>query len=130
MSSALHGDPTILIVEDDVDVREAYHDVLDQAGYHVVTAANGKLALDWLRHTDEAPAMIVLDLMMPVMDGWQFRQEMGKDESLRQIPVVVVTAHRDDPGIDCEARLLKPVPLADLLSAVVRLCGQPRADGA
>ncbi|HTJ46750.1 MAG TPA: response regulator [Kofleriaceae bacterium] len=120
-------DPTILIVEDDVDVREAYHDVLDQAGYHVITAANGKLALDWLRHTDEHPSMIVLDLMMPVMDGWQFRQEMRKDEALREIPVVVVTAHREDPGIDCVARLVKPVPLAELLSAVARVCGSPRA---
>ena len=120
-------DPTILIVEDDVDVREAYHDVLDQAGYHVITAANGKLALDWLRHTDEFPNMIVLDLMMPVMDGWQFRQEMRKDEALREIPVVVVTAHREDPGIDCVARLVKPVPLAELLNAVERVCGSPRA---
>jgi CheY-like chemotaxis protein len=122
----LTSDRTILIVEDDVDVREAYQDVLDQAGYNVVTAANGKLALDWLRHTDDHPDMIVLDLMMPVMDGWQFRQEMRKDETLKRIPVVVVTAHREDPGIDCAARLLKPVPLAELLSAVARVvAGQP-----
>jgi len=123
--SAPRHEPTILIVEDDVDVREAYQDVLDQAGYHVVTAANGRIALDWLHHVDDAPAMIVLDLMMPVMDGWQFRLELGKDEGLAGIPVVVVTAHRDDPGIECVARLLKPVALADLLSAVAQVVGAP-----
>jgi CheY-like chemotaxis protein len=122
------SDATILIVEDDVDVREAYHDVLEQAGYDVVTAANGKLALDWLHHSERRPTMIVLDLMMPVMDGWQFRQEMRKDETLRGIPVVVVTAHREDPGIDCYARLLKPVQLGDLLGMVARVCREARAD--
>ena len=115
------SEQTILIVEDDVDVREAYHDVLEQAGYQVVTAANGRLALDWLRHGGR-PTMIVLDLMMPVMDGWQFRQEMRKLEELHGIPVVVVTAHREDPGIDCVGRLLKPVPLGDLLGTVARVC--------
>jgi CheY-like chemotaxis protein len=116
-------DTTILIVEDDIDVREAYQDALDQAGYSVVTAANGQLALDWLRGATATPAMIVLDLMMPIMDGRQFHQELGKDDALRRIPVVLVSALREDPGLDYTARLYKPVPLCDLLSVVARFAG-------
>jgi CheY-like chemotaxis protein len=111
----------ILVVEDDPDVREAYEEVLEQAGYDVETAANGKLALDRLRGDARAPDLVLLDLMMPVMDGFQLRKVMVADDALRDIPVIVVTACRDDPQLPCVRRLLKPVPFEDLLDAVARV---------
>ena len=110
----------ILVVEDDSDVREAYQDVLVEAGYDVETAANGALALDRLRK-GAAPSLVLLDLMMPVMDGWQLRALMEQDASLRDIPVIVVTASRDDRALPCVVQLLKPVPFEDLLDAVARV---------
>jgi CheY-like chemotaxis protein len=110
----------ILVVEDDTDVREAYQDVLAEAGYDVETAANGAAALDRLRGGD-APDLVLLDLMMPVMDGWQLRAMMEQDARLRDIPVIVVTATREERELPCVARLLKPVPFEDLLDAVARV---------
>jgi CheY-like chemotaxis protein len=118
--------PTILIVEDDVDVREVYREVLEDAGYHAVAAANGKAALEWLFAASVRPSAIVLDVMMPVMNGHEFRAEMAKHETLRNIPVIVVTAHREETSIECVARLYKPVSLDDLLSTVGRVAGSTR----
>jgi CheY-like chemotaxis protein len=113
---------TILIVEDDVDVREVYREVLEDAGYRAIAAANGKAALDWLRDADTLPTAIVLDVMMPVMNGHEFRAELAKHDAMRNIPVIVVTAHREETDIECVARLLKPVSLDDLLGTVARVC--------
>jgi CheY-like chemotaxis protein len=121
---------TILIIEDDIDVREVYREVLEDAGYRAVVAANGKTALDWLRAAPGLPAAIVLDVMMPVMNGHEFRAEIAKDEALRGIPVIVVTAHREETGIECVAQLYKPVSLDDLLSTVARACASVRTGGA
>ena len=110
----------ILVVEDDPDVRDAYEDVLADAGYDVECAANGALALDRLRK-GAAPSLVLLDLMMPVMDGWQLREHMQADPALRDIPVVVITASREDRALPCVERLLKPVPFEDLLGAVARV---------
>ena len=109
---------TVLIVEDDVDVREVYREVLEDAGYDAVAAPNGKAALDWLRAAPALPSVIVLDVMMPVMNGHEFRAEISRDEAMRDVPVIVVTAHREEHAIDCVARLHKPVSLDDLLSTV------------
>src|SRR5215203_3497351 len=82
---------TILVVEDNDDVREMMSITLQLEGHKVVTAANGRQALEVLqRGTD--PCMILLDLMMPVMNGWQFQEEVAKDPKLRDIPVVIVSA--------------------------------------
>ena len=110
----------ILVVEDDPDVRDAYVDVLADAGYRVETAGNGALALDRLRRGG-APALVLLDLMMPVMDGWQLRGHMQADPALRDIPVIVITASREVRELPCAERLLKPVPFEDLLGAVARV---------
>ena len=64
--------------------------------------------------------MILLDLMMPVMDGWQLQGELAGDAALAAIPVVVITAHREAPGFPCAERLLKPIPLREPLAAVAR----------
>src|SRR5436190_19900143 len=95
----------IMIVEDDPDTREMLERFLQLEGFDVRTAANGQIALQSLQ-ADSSPRVILLDLMMPVMNGWQFRQAQTKDPRLSQIPVVVVTAagaREDIPSIDADA---------------------------
>ena len=84
-------EPRILVVEDDEDAREAMVALLQMKGYRAVPAGNGQEALDYLRRAP-VPDLIILDLWMPVMDGWQFRSEQAKDPRLKNVPVIVVTA--------------------------------------
>src|SRR2546428_14049116 len=88
---------SILIVEDDADVRGALTAVLEGEGYHVVEAAHGKEALQRLRADAAGFCMILLDLWMPVMNGWEFRAEQLKDPTLAEVPVIVVTADHAAP---------------------------------
>src|SRR5262245_11415139 len=82
---------SVLVVEDDNDIRDALTLILRDQGYQVDSASNGQEALDQLRRGSPAN-LIVLDLMMPVMDGWQFRHEQQRDPTLAGIPVVIVSA--------------------------------------
>lgn len=82
---------SILIIDDDEDIREALRDILERAGYQIATAAHGADAMSQLR-AGERPGVIVLDLMMPVMDGYEFVAEKRKDPELAGIPIVVITA--------------------------------------
>lgn len=115
---------TILVAEDDDEIREAVADALTCAGYDVVLVGNGETALTVLRGMPRLPDLILLDLMMPRMDGWEFRQAQRRDPELASIPVVVVTAHaaqRKDEWMPCCAELLhKPVGLDALLDVVRR----------
>jgi len=114
---------TVFIVEDDVDTREMLGRFLELEGYRVESAANGKLALE--RLDAGAPAcVILLDLMMPVMDGWQFRREQVQHAALADIPVIVVSAAGRDriQQIDANAYLSKPVDLDELLQRVTEYC--------
>jgi CheY-like chemotaxis protein len=111
----------ILIVEDDFDIREALTQILEEEGYVVRGAANGREALD-LVDDGVAPKLILLDLMMPVMNGWQFRAEQLKDPRIASVPVLVISA---DPQVQPKAASLgvagllkKPIALDDLLEAV------------
>jgi CheY-like chemotaxis protein len=112
----------IMVIEDDADVRNALTLILNTEGYHVVGVANGKEAIEKLR-TDPPPALILLDLMMPVMDGWEFRDWQRHHPTLRAIPVVVVSA---DESIRSRTHLAgiagflqKPIEY-DLLLNIVR----------
>lgn len=128
-------DHVVMIVEDDPDVRESIADVLEDCSYRSLAAANGREALDRLRASSHKPCVILLDIMMPVMDGWQFRQIQRDDPELGHIPVVVLTAHADirrvAEHLAAAASLAKPVQLDVLLDTVSRFCGQdpshPRA---
>ncbi|MCK6549841.1 response regulator [Myxococcota bacterium] len=109
----------ILLVEDDADIREAAACVLRDRGFDVITAADGKSALASLRDSvrrSEAPALVVLDLMMPVMDGWQFRIEQRRDPSLSGVPVLAMSADASAKAaaIDADGFLAKPFHAADL----------------
>jgi len=114
-------DPRILVVEDDEDAREAMIALLQLKGYHAVPAGNGKEALDYL-HRAPVPDLIILDLWMPVMDGWQFRRAQVKDPRLAQIPVIVVTALSDRTDVDANEIIIKPVDVDHLLSTVSHYC--------
>jgi CheY-like chemotaxis protein len=113
---------TILVVDDDRDIRETLSEILRDEGYRVATAANGSEALKLLRSLAAAPALVLLDLMMPVMDGYRFLEERGKDPALASIPVAVISA---GGGFDRE-RLYripvvpKPFSLPQLLTVVER----------
>ncbi len=115
--------PTVFIVEDDVDTREMLGRFLELEGYHVESAANGKLALERLDAGMPA-CVILLDLMMPVMDGWQFRREQARHAALADIPVIIVSAAGRDriQQIDADAYLLKPIDLDELLAQVTQYC--------
>ena len=115
----------VLLVDDDSDVRETMSFVLESAGYCVCTAANGLEALEHLR-AEEVPCLILLDLMMPVMNGWQFRAEQRRDPKVATIPLIVVTgagqAAQKAESLGAAGVLEKPVELAALLSTVQRYC--------
>ena len=112
---------TILVVEDDVDIRSALLGILEDEGYAVVGAANGAEALEHLRSVG-LPSLILLDLMMPVMNGWQFRAEQKQDQNLNRIPVVVISAdgnvRQKAASIDAQGFLKKPIDLDNLLELV------------
>jgi CheY-like chemotaxis protein len=111
---------TILVVEDDCDLRELLAEILARAGYSVVQAANGKEALECLCGV-ERPRLILLDLSMPVMNGWQFHEALKANERLADIPVLVVSARRDGEKalpVASERFLRKPFELASLLDMV------------
>jgi CheY-like chemotaxis protein len=114
---------TVLIVEDDSDTREMLGRFLELEGYTVETAENGKRALERLG-SGVGACVILLDLMMPVMDGWQFRQEQIRDASLADIPVIVVSAAGRErlEKIHANAYLSKPVDLDELLGCVTQFC--------
>src|SRR5271170_7929711 len=125
-NALMHGDderenPQILVVEDDEDAREAMVALLQMKGYRAVPAGNGREALDYL---DQAPVpdLIILDLWMPVMDGWQFRSEQVKDPRLKNVPVIVVTALSDRADVDANEVIIKPVDVNRLLTTVSQYC--------
>ena len=113
--------PSILVVEDDEDAREAMVALLQMKGYRAVSAGNGREALDYLEEAP-APDLIILDLWMPVMDGWQFRSEQIKNPRLAHIPVIVVTALSDRADVDANEVIIKPVDVDRLLSTVDHYC--------
>jgi CheY-like chemotaxis protein len=118
---------TVLVVEDDSDIRDELADVIEDSNYRTIRAANGAVALQKLRGGPR-PCVILLDLMMPVMDGHEFLAEQQSDAALKEIPVVVLSAHLDGAHggaqMSAAAFLKKPIDLAELLSTIERFCGK------
>ena len=114
---------TVFIIEDDVDTREMLAKFLELEGYSVELACNGRQALDRLAGGAEA-SVILLDLMMPVMDGWEFRRRQAEDARLQKIPTIVVSAAGRDrmAQITADAYLSKPVDMDELLTRVSQFC--------
>ncbi len=106
----------VLIVDDESDIRDAIAELLSEEGYEVQGARDGAEALTKARACH--PSLVLLDLMMPGMNGWEFRAKQRGDPELAAIPVVVLSALGRVPGVDAAAYLQKPFELDDLLSAV------------
>src|SRR2546425_5042545 len=121
---------TVLVVEDDFDLRDALVPILEYEGHRVVSAANGQEALDRL-HAMPPPSLILLDLMMPVMNGEEFRAVQLRDPTLASIPVVVVSAHPSAEEraarIGAAGCVKKPFEIEDLLEQVRRSSRRPVA---
>ena len=123
-AAAAGGEPLALIVDDDVDLRRALARMLRQYRFTTATARNGREALDYLRlRRGQRPAVIVLDLAMPVLDGWAFLDERSRSADLRSIPVIVISGQREAAKrvAAMNATLLeKPVSPDDLVAAMQR----------
>ena len=111
---------TVLIIEDDPDVREVMIAVIEKEGHTAIPAANGTEALRLLRDGLH-PCLILLDLMMPVKNGWEFRAEQNADSRLASIPTVVVSAAGRDAvrDLDPDGALPKPIDL-DVLTKLLK----------
>jgi CheY-like chemotaxis protein len=133
-AGAGHGNPppepaisrrTLLVVDDDPDILELMRFALEGEGYTVLCASSGHVALDLLR-TGAQVSLILLDLMMPGMDGWRFVEELTQLQGSESPPIVVLSAasHRAiPPGVACFLR--KPVDLRDLFGVAARYSRNP-----
>ncbi len=111
----------ILVVEDDDDIRDSLKELLEEEGYDIDTAANGLQALARMQGPT-LPHVILLDLMMPVMDGWQFQQELRQVPAYSEIPVIVISAGKvfREP-LNAKAFIPKPLDAGVLLETVESL---------
>ncbi len=111
-------------------MRSLFKLMLESSGYKVLAAGSALDALALLRSLDVPPALILLDLMMPGMTGWDFREVQLEDPALADIPVVVLSAMNDLPtraeDLGISEAIQKPTPVMELLSVVARYCPSPR----
>ena len=112
-----------MLVDDDEGIRETLAELLEQEGYATVLACNGKEALDRLR-AGSHPCLILLDMMMPVMDGATFRDEQLQDPTINDIPVVMITAANRSlaMSVRCSAVIYKPMAVDTVLKTIKQLC--------
>jgi CheY-like chemotaxis protein len=118
---------TLLVVEDDAVTRAALASTLQGAGYQVVTAANGLEALELLR-SGLAPDLILLDMLMPVLDGWQFLKRLMQEWPPGRVPILIATAttiltREWAAAHGCAGCLRKPIEVPELLEEVRRCLG-------
>lgn len=116
----------VLVVEDDADIRVALEEIIVDHGFRVVGVRHGREALEFLARAEELPCLILLDLMMPVMDGATFREEQLRDARIASIPVVLLSAYRDldrrAAGLGAVSVLNKPPDLRELVQALRAHC--------
>lgn len=112
--------PCVLVVDDDEDLREMMATLLRDVGYTVETAEDGAQALAHMR--ESRPCVVLLDLMMPNVDGWQVMQEMASDPELARVPVCIVSAQAKSAPAQAASVLPKPVTRDALLHAIGTLC--------
>jgi CheY-like chemotaxis protein len=113
----------VLIVDDDEDLRESVRDLLHRRGYDVGTAADGRAALEILRAAERV-CIVLLDLVMPIMDGWRFIEAVRRQSSLASVPIVIVSGHAATHAPEGVAGIVrKPIDLSELFAIVERHCG-------
>jgi len=125
---------SILIVDDDAGIRQLLSVFLKHKGFAATSAANGQEALSYLHGDQALPDLILLDLMMPVMDGATFRHTQRADPALAAIPVVVISAAENiasqAPTLTADAYVPKPIDFDRLAEVIEQYSGQSRAHGA
>ncbi len=129
-SACIVPNQPVLVVDDHDDVREALVALLESEGYATVTATNGADALAYLRSTRELPCLILLDLMMPVMDGSEFREQQLADHELASVPVIIVSAYgqrTQGRALGAVAYVAKPIDVERLMQLVRSHCVGPTA---
>ncbi len=116
---------SVLVVDDDVGTREALRCLLESEGYGVIEVANGQEALAALRLGVGGVCLVLLDLMMPTMDGWTFMAERARDPALVSVPVLVISSVTPQATrlLDAVACVRKPVDPDALMELVQRYCG-------
>jgi len=112
---------SVLVVEDNDDIREAIGEILENEGYEIALAENGERALDLLG-TLPRPCLLLVDLVMPLMDGWQLLSQLSRDDRLATIPVVVISAATNPTTVPPHLTLKKPNDLEILLQIVREHC--------
>lgn len=112
---------TVLIVEDDLESREALAELLEVEGYRAIRTANGQEALDFLRQGSR-PDLIIMDMIMPRVNGFRFRRLQRRDPALASIPVIITTAIGRAAGVEANLILQKPIDVKTLLRAVAEFC--------
>ncbi len=119
--------PDVLIIEDDDDIREGVAELLVDEGYRVMTAVDGADALAELQRCG-APRAILLDLMMPNMDGWALQEKLARDPALSSVPLIVFSginqATEQAAALGAVACITKPFSLDTLLKTVAQYCGR------
>ena len=110
----------VLLVEDDLEIRDILQDLLEAEGYDVIPASHGRQALEFLSGTptESLPDLVVLDMMMPLVDGSQVLASMKSDPKLSPIPVVVMSAVARERPAGAAAFLRKPIPLQKLFDTI------------
>ena len=111
---------TVLLVEDDYDVRDTLQDLLESEGFDVIPAANGKQAIDFLRYAIKPGGdfVVVLDLMMPMVSGWEVLELLTKDSRLSRIPVIVLSALATERPPRAQEFVRKPFTMQTLVTSI------------
>jgi two-component system, OmpR family, response regulator CpxR len=117
---------TVLLVEDDADIRDSLQDILEEEGFDVVPASNGKQAIDFLTMNEPAgAALVILDLLMPMVTGWEVLERMTTDPRLADIPVLVLSAAAAAKPERAQGFVRKPFSLEAFVSRVHGVVDRP-----
>jgi CheY-like chemotaxis protein len=128
---AKHAGRTILVAEDDIGLRDIVVEILQASGYEVVPADDGQQAIDYLTAAEERPAAVLLDLMMPVVNGWDCVRVMRADDRLCWIPIVIMSEAEEGVAAGADMFLRKPFRVDELLETIDHFArgGQSRGGG-
>ena len=120
----------VLIVEDNQDIREALREVVTFEGYRVIEAENGRVALDLLNSgAISEPCLILLDLLMPEMNGWEFMELRRENDAIASIPTIIITAMKEGVLPQGAVKVIqKPIDLAELIAAIDGFCSQHKME--